>query len=99
MRARAAEAIGSVCPATESVVPILTKALLGDSHPGVRWQSAKALELCAVRLQHAKETGEISALKEALIALSAQQDQPDILTNAAAVRRVIENLEQELGRE
>jgi hypothetical protein len=49
-------------------------------------------------LQHAKATGEISALREALIALSAQH-QPDILTNAAAVRRVIENLEQELGRE
>ena len=100
VRARAAEAIGSICPAIESVIRILTKVFLGDGddHPGVRWQAAKALEMCAVNLQHAKATGAIASLREALIALSAHNE-PEIRTNTAAVRRVIQNLERELSRE
>lgn len=97
VRARAAQAIGNICPASASVVPILTKAFLSDGHPGVRWQAAEALEKCAVNLQQAEATEALGSLREALMALSADNE-PDIRINATVVQNVIQTLARELAR-
>lgn len=96
VRARAAQALGTIDPETEHVVPALIRAFQGDEQPGVRWQAATALEKTATRLANAKATASIVSLKEALAALEVSQ-QPEIQSNAEAVRKAIQRLEAEPG--
>ena len=92
VRARVAQALGTIGPETEHVIAALSHALQRDRHPGVRWQAATALEEIAIRLRDAKATASIASLKEALAALEAHH-QPDIQSNADAVRETIRFLE------
>jgi HEAT repeat protein len=92
VRARAARALGGLGPARAPVLAALLAAFRSDSHAGVRWQAAAALESAAVHYRDAEATEVVGLLKGAL-ALLERDPHPDIQRNAAGLRHAIRQLE------
>jgi len=95
VRARAAEALGLVGPATPDVLPALLGAFRVDSDRGVRWQAAEALGGVALHYRDAGAIEDIAPLQEAMLALAADPH-PDIQRHADTLRQVIRQLEVRL---
>jgi HEAT repeat protein len=96
VRARAAKALGGTGLLRADVLPTLRLAFNRDSHAGVRWQAAAALEDVAVHHRGAGTAEVVGQLKAALAALESDPH-PDIQRNAAGLRHAIRQLEARRG--
>jgi hypothetical protein len=74
------------------VIPALVQAFRQDSHPGVRWQAAAALERTA-RYYREHQTAEVVAELKEVMAILSDDPHPDIHRNAEAIHAAILQIE------